>query len=479
MTTTPAPLKNDDTIVTHDECVIPWECIAPFLCFSDMLSLRLTSSTVANVLLQMIGPKDCARWLREILLQRNLYVMKSTQQWRDATHNDVSILQACLLPIQTTLQDTITGTTTINTTSLPLDTLLRYMRCFHYMPSQAAIAYNGEYGRFCFPLSEDIESDTKVISYDACHRGKKHCNTCQLDVPIIPNDDDDSDSSDSNQNEQTHPTDDTSGNEQSTDNSSDGDVRAPAIVHDIANCFVIATAHGDLDLNQYIPKCIPNLPSTLVCPVCRETRRRTLMLIVGVYRTRPECADGRHWRMPLTFVPLEDSDPKHRRRRKNGHQDKRQKYMTTYPPMYREVAIPALMDTSDGYPRLLPSDVDDYRTFLSMHCAECERFGVIAPTMICPGLQQHKSQDNDHYYCQCIDADQNWSYAGARCVVGGVVRRTQCFRDGCLRGMLCSECYPRTLTGGVRRLGWYCQEHHETAMAERLDILPNRSRTLS
>jgi hypothetical protein len=136
-----------------------------------------------------------------------------------------------------------------------------------------------------------------------------------------------------------------------------------------------------LRLDVYHNKCLPNLPSDLVCPVCRVIDRRTLMLTEISYVTRPGTERrvdvGRaqqDW--PLTFTPAAA-------RRSPGGKDEgdiasrlRGDLVESFPPSYPEPFLYSHVNYGDH-------ETDTSRKHaISIHCEGFGRFGVLASAAV-------------------------------------------------------------------------------------------------
>jgi hypothetical protein len=147
-----------------------------------------------------------------------------------------------------------------------------------------------------------------------------------------------------------------------------------------------------LRLDVYHNKCIPNLPSDLVCPVCRVIDRRTLMLTEISYVTEPgterrfgvgRMQQGR----PLVQAEIDSLTftPAAARRSPEGENEGIGEPITTrsdrelvesFPPRYGE---PFLYNHVNHRDR--EADMNRKHA-ISIHCEGCGSFGVLAPAAV-------------------------------------------------------------------------------------------------
>src|SRR3569832_736787 len=100
-----------------DEKHLPWGHVANFLSLQDILSLRLSSQSIAMQLHENLCVATCSFWLEHELLRRKVYLWKDIHRWMDAKQtlrynnddNDVDNDKDCLLSWRNS-SDTTTST---------------------------------------------------------------------------------------------------------------------------------------------------------------------------------------------------------------------------------------------------------------------------------------------------------------------------------------------------------------------------------
>jgi hypothetical protein len=408
--------------------VLPWGVIAEYCSFGQVLQTRLVCRPWCEAIGEGLSLSFCVRHLSRCLTERNVYLLSDLDSnsnnnnnngWKDsATQSN----HATLTTVLQQKQQSTTGPTDSDSTFL--DQLLRVFRVAQHLPQQVAVAFNGKYGRHCLPLAWDAELQTSGIqSYPSCCRRKQKCPTCRLKLTRLIQD-------------QT-----TAAAQGSTSISIDDHLE-------------LRNKRGPIDLRCYAPKCIPNLPPDLTCPLCRTTDQRTLVLSEFSYKSEPGAATDRPSHVFLTWTPQmeedndnddDDDDGSSRSGDDDGHRQeagtgtgrvspahKRQKTgpssntTTTarphpFPPMYDEMAIPVRNE-----PIRLKSDC---KHAISLHCSKCRNFGIFAPAGVCwnRGFVCHERGRH-------LEEDPHGT------LLGGVLVRTKCSLPDCHRPVSCLHC---------------------------------------
>lgn len=431
---------------------LPWELIATFLTFPDVLAMRIVSRHVLTRLHAHTEPTTCAVWVSTALHQRNMWMAVAETS---STPDQGAIRDAH--DVERILRESLGRP---NDSMDALDLTLRLCRVLQNVPREMAVLYKKKYGRHCRPINaeeckrigremkEDRASDddddddstdlsiTQLLEEDTspsphcpsgdilwkqfppCHRGKEKCPSCQFRIPFLDE-----------------------------DNFTGLDHREPP---GIDSFFAIedrsrAPGNRSLDLGQHYPTCVPNMPSTLSCPMCRVTSRRTLVLSEVVYQTEPGTEKSTPCRSPLTYTPkypqggfsIPDDEYTSEEDRTSIRQrqriDSSSRVYTTddlFPPtMYHEMMIPLL---SVGHEHKY-----DAKYAISLYCDYCH-FGVLTPSSICGKVALGRYCQFQHLY-KSTDT------------VGGVMIRNACAVPNCNLPVLCTLCrtYERPQCGDV------------------------------
>ena len=356
----------------------PWEFIAPFLELSDVLKLRAVSKEVLASLHEGTSREQCATWLSKTLQEDNLYMMNNIGKWHDATNELSNQMGACLKydPMD------------------PLDSLVLCMRVIKHMPEEMAVCYSDKYGRHCLPWSGQREAPNASsvrlgqYEYPPCGRGTQNCETCISRIP--------------------------------SKERKDEKIQGSYCLDDF---FQIQDNHqgGFIDLHRHYNRCIPNLPPDLICPVCRVSDRRTLMLTDMSYQSEAGTEKPEAVHMPLTFTPQNAAVKESATKRAKTDEDDGI-VEESFPPKYREMFIPEGSFPLEYTP--------DCKHCIAIHCSSCRKFGVIAPAGLC---------SQRRFNCPERGAQVNFSCKSV-IKVGGVLRRTKCSKPGCNNPALCSTC---------------------------------------
>jgi len=312
--------------------------IASFLKLQDILACRLTCVEGLNQVHSSLTVKDCAILLSLVLQTRRVVVTGNTQQWKDAGNDAFDAIQ-CMKQLDTAATN-------------PLDTLLRIMRVLLHLPSQLAVCYSSKYGRFCAPCHAHSGSMQRE-AYSKCSRGKQNCSTCAFKIPPRA-------ISSPGENEEGE-------EEGEFDN-------IYSVLSITARETKNSRAMYSLDLEHFHCKCVPNIPPDLICPLCRENTRRTLLLTAFSYQSELSAAREQPGHMSLSFTPL--LEPMKKRARKHQHTQASERFP---PPEYSDMFLPR----ASGSRLLRYQFRQDCKHAMSIHCTSCQKFGLIAPSRIC------------------------------------------------------------------------------------------------
>jgi hypothetical protein len=387
---------------------VPWSTVATFLSLPDALNLRLASLTVADRIQTGLGMDECSAWLEREVLARNVYLFNNKDEWMharksmcgdggsDRDHDDGDTSEQCLmgwlLNRHPGKQREIGA----------FDVLLRCLRVIKHLPRHLTVAYSSRYGRHCWGMvpmeGRSILDCFRAVTYPKCHRGRENCSTCRTKIGTVPMPDDYGAWWRSRT--RVESIDETlcipvvekrrkRKNAELTVNSGglEGSL-APGVPARHNNNSQAGMndrpPRKRLRLNVYHNKCIPNLPSDLVCPICRLSDRRTLMLTEISYVTEPgtERRVGVNGRQAgsefLTFTPA----VAHRSPGGEGEPLASRALFESFPPRYREAFF---------YKYFVESPVDRKHA-ISIHCEGCGRFGLLAPAAL-RELKVHGSPD--------------------------------------------------------------------------------------
>ena len=271
--------------------------IASFLTLREILVCRLTCVEGLNQLHASLTVVDCADLLSSVLQSHRVMVMGNVTKWRDAGNDAFDVLQ-CLQQLDTSSTN-------------PLNTLLRTMRALSHIPSQLAACYSGKYGRFCAPCQTQSGS-MQMEAFSKCSRGKLKCSTCALKIP--PRVTCGQEENDDRREEQTNEYSEGGEEEKSADELSHNEIL------DIYSVLSIKSRHKNrsqgiysIDLENFYCKCVPNIPSDLICPICRENTQRTLLLSAFSYQSDLSASREQPGHMSISFTPLLESKTKRAR----------------------------------------------------------------------------------------------------------------------------------------------------------------------
>jgi hypothetical protein len=352
---------------------LPWEIITRFLNFDEILKVRVVSQAFRQCIEDCLSSDFCSRSLFRFLEERNIYLVSGDLE------------NFMTLATQSDEIDDFFLTETSNY----FNKLLLILRVLRYLPKSVVVAFNGKYGRHCIPIQwDDQEKDAILQSFSPCER--EQCPTCSLKLPS-----------------------------QSPIHST--------YTNNIYDYLEFHNKRGVVDLHQYVPKCIPNLPADLRCPNCLVTNQRTLILSEFSYKSESGGATDRPSHTLLTWTPKIDADVESSS--DSGEQvTKRQKVefeerytRNPFPPMFDDMAVPVRTQ-----PLRLKSDC---KFAISIHCSSCQKFQVFAPSAVCW---------NNAFRCE--ERGKQHGYGKYHTIVGGVLVRQQCSSPDCLRPVSCPHC---------------------------------------
>ncbi len=339
---------------------IPWGQVVAFLCLQEMLSCRLVSTSVASRIHEELLPSDCISWLQTEFRNRNLFFIPGNvdRTWMDAGHDDPDVLLSYFAA---------------SNTKSPLDSLLRCLRVCKCIPKEAAVVFSGKFGRHILPLPIDD------VRHVPCGRGKKNCETCRFKIPRKP-----------------RPTQEES--------------KLDSVLQ------IAVSSREILVLNEYFVKCVPNIPRDLICPLCRVTDRRTLLLTEMSYPVPEEAAQGALKNM-LTFT--HSLEPQHKRARTD--------HPPRFPPMVPDLFVPGHTPPIEHGDESGEESVqhEDFKHALAIHCTNCREFGIFAPAGLCRGVVASR--------VDCLGKNR------VDCA-GGILCRTQCSYPSCMHAVSCRDC---------------------------------------
>jgi hypothetical protein len=375
--------------------LLRWSIISEYCTFQESLSLRLVCRSWSSSLGEALSFAMCSNFLSNYLRQENMFVVAlDLEEWKG--------------PLATTRENVTKLLKKSASTTTAFENLLRVMKIMQQFPEQVAVAFSPSYGRHCIPIDWDAGKRNSVLKYHApCQR--ESCPSCQLPIP--------------------------NKDKGSSANTSESE-------SEIDNHLELRNSVGPLDLTCYVPKCIPNLPSDLCCPVCRTTNERTLVLSDCSYRSTSVASSQD--RVSLTWAPCREQDhfesntrsadvenPNNdkatsRREKEEQPSPKRQKSDSaaivrqdrTFPPRYDDMAVPTRNEPLLSKP--------DSRHALSMHCSKCHSFAIISPAAPCW---------NNEYCCH-----ERGRHLEDGTILGGVFNRATCCIDECFLPVPCHYC---------------------------------------
>jgi hypothetical protein len=365
---------------------LPWEIMAEFWTLPEVMTMRQVSPSVCDAM-QELSPQKCANLLETALRKRNLHTIPFGT-WKNHTQDAERLGEVLRRDAQRN-----NGADTAATTAF--DVMMRYFRVMKYLPKDdVAVGFSAKYGRHCIPLQWNEEKKTtEAVIYPSCTRD--NCRTCRLRVPTA----DDVDEWE---------------------------------IYDHVN----ATGKNGrrLKLTSFYNKCMPNLPPDLVCPCCRSTDGRTLVLSSYSYKSSSVATR----QTLLTYTPRdndenednsEDSesdgdedDAEQERAVKRARREVRRPEAFDFPSMYTERMLPSL---SDGHRHLSA----DSKHAVAIHCVSCQQFGILAPSGLCW-----------HDAFPCHDRKRKVEFGKYSSLVGGVLVRRACAMKDCLGTVLCRAC---------------------------------------
>ncbi|GAX23552.1 hypothetical protein FisN_14Hh271 [Fistulifera solaris] len=336
---------------------LPWGRVVAFLQLPEMLSCRLVSTGVASRIHEELLPSDCSLWLHREFRDRNLFFIPGNvdRNWMDACHDDPDVFLNYFVS---------------SNAQSPLDSLLRCLRVCKSIPKEVAVVFSGKFGRHILSIDD--------VRHVPCGRGKQNCETCRFKIPRKP--------------------------------------RPTQKESKLDSVLQIAVSSREiLVLDEYFVKCVPNLPRDLICPLCRVTERRTLLLTEMSYPVPEEAAQGALKNM-LTFTP--SLEPQ--RKRARTHHPPR------FPPLVPDLIIPGqtappVGDDSDEE----SIQHEDFKHALAIHCTNCRGFGIFAPAGLCRGVVASRVDCLGKTRIDCA---------------GGILCRTQCSYPSCMHAASCRDC---------------------------------------
>jgi hypothetical protein len=380
--TTPRRQKHDEMAMT-----VPWDVVSSYLSLREVLSLRLASSQVAMVLSDNLGYEQCSDYLHVELMRRNVYVFNDARNWRHArrapaVHCNDESNNPCLLSWLARASHSSSEEAMTNSSGAsgrpasrldsPFCLLLRCLRVTGHLPRQLVVAFSGKYGRHCWGLSPRNGAPSVVVRHSDCHRrtAGRRCVTCRTQIETVPM---------------------TTTQHASADPS---ESQALPFTIDLTLCIPVGAPKRDrhtstdqthglvpkrVRLDKYHTKCIPNVPSDLVCPCCVVTDRRTLVLTEMSYKTEAGTERISPSTRSLTFTPAAPEvngeegargDKKKRLRLdEEGCESGSESSPELFPPMHGE----------SFFYNLFVDPAMDVKHAISLHCDGCGKFGVLSP----------------------------------------------------------------------------------------------------
>jgi len=249
------------------------------------------------------------------------------------------------------------------------------------------VALNGKYGRHCIPLEFSSETNqTEPKLQEECSRRK--CRTCKLHIPVCENQD--------------------------------------AKIHSYIS---IPNEHGKpLDLSRFYNKCVPNLPPDLICPSCRCSDKRTLVMSTISYPSN-ETTGGN---TSLTYTPRakdktesdksdsaayeEEQEPQRKKQRCVNMPDS-----FAFPSICEDLSFPTTWEPLEH--------AQDVKHGIAIHCVSCQNFGVVAPAASCC----------DERF-PCHERTRQVRNGKDAATIGGIFVRRLCSNQGCLHAVSCEAC---------------------------------------
>ncbi len=404
---------------------LPWGALTEFMGFHDVLNLRLVCREWNLGLTEGVSVEWCRSNISAILKKQNSFAFEASSgnlqtSWQiGATQenlNDLLLLQG--------------GQDNMNPKNPSVrscfDQLVKILRVVQNLPKSIVVAFSSDYGRHCRPVQYDKHSNTsKMRPWDAC---KRHdCRTCKIPVigkPKFAKKDD-------------------------------------SVIGEWA---ILQGRHGPINMTDYLPICIPNLPADMICPNCHIHDHRTLVLSEFSYRATHPFPSHRPAHAHLVWTPNVDNttsngqenqeEGESRSAKRSKTEGSRRISESQFPPRYAEMALPMQSE-----PIPLPMDA---KFCIAIHCTACEEFAIWAPASVC----RHSD-----FVCH----ERGREIRSDNMTIGGALVRTQCSLPDCNQAIACPHCAhqvwhePYSSYGGerqVRRVSHcdtcretYCSEH--------------------
>jgi hypothetical protein len=362
---------------------VPWELVAEFCPLNEILDLRLVSHLMADCMSEL-SPFTCAALLEQHSADLDEGLAFVSQTWKKP-FQDYGV--AWFAKSRGDVLETLLG-------------ILRVVQC---LPKEMAVAYSGKHGRHAIPLQWNRDSRSlEAIPHDECHR--KNCPTCRMRIPHDDN-------------------------------------RADSEVYQYIN---IRYKKHRFDLTTFYPKCMPNLPPTLCCPLCRTRTERTLVLSMLSYQSagvgstslsftphnsddfsEAEGEDSDDEEEPVEAAAvneIEDERSAKRQRTKDDAQPEDEYF--ALPPPFHDVALPHRNDVIRA---------DNTKVAMTIHCTACRDFGVVAPATRCT---------HDDFSCHHQVESMDFA-TGTKSTVGAILVRNKC-SNRCSNATLCRSCCRRS-----------------------------------
>lgn len=364
---------------------VPWALVAEFCPLDDVLALRLVSRLMADCM-SHLSPFTCASLLAQHLAKLDEGLAFVSQTWKKPFEE---------YGVAWFAKNRVSA----------LETLLGILRVVQCLPKEMAVAYSGKYGRHAIPLQWNRDTRSlEAVHYAECRR--KNCRTCRMRIPH-------------------------------DDNRSDAEVYQHINIRYKKHRF---------DLTKFYPKCMPNLPPTLCCPLCRNKSKRTLVLSVLTYQSAGVGGTS------LSFTPHnnedfseaegEDSDDDDQEEaaveaasitNESDDEPSRKRQRTTdaqgtanedfcFPPPFDDVALPHRNEVIRS---------DSTKVAMTIHCTDCHEFGIVAPAARCT-----------HDAFSCHHQVESINFSGTPSTVGAILVRDKC--TNCPNATLCRSCCRRS-----------------------------------
>lgn len=270
-----------------------------------------------------------------------------------------------------------------------------------FLPNEVVIAFNGRYGRHCLPIGlvprDDGTKTVDIKCFPMCDRTKsprERCSVCAFRIPTAKE---------------------AGYHGISTEGEEDTIKGTP---RDIYQHVQIHGKKGCIDLTRFYNVCAPNLPSDLLCPLCRDPNRTLLLTEVSYESSSTPSRNAQV--VLLTYTPNEVQNH-------DGHASS-----LVFPPSYDD----ASMQWQADYPhRKL-----DSKHALSIHCVACKRFAIVSPASPCPF--RFERTDGRKSCLSELTPPRDRALLGDT-VLGTVFVRTKCAMKGCDYPVACLSCTSR------------------------------------